>query len=125
MNDGRRKLEIPFTEQAILSTISRQTSLDVFRRRVRGFDLKQWDSIRPKRTREIAYVVTGNILQGIAQARRFGENLRDHQQRLLAQSKGHGHLVTYSDDRGALRHGYLMPRIFRPRDLAMMNLNPK
>jgi hypothetical protein len=24
-----------------------------------------------------------------------------------------------------LRHGYLMPRIFRPRDLAMMNLNPK
>ena len=125
VNDGRRKLEIPFTEQAILSTISRQTSLDVFRRRVRGFDLKQWDSISPKRTREIAYVVTGNILQGIAQARRFGENFRDHQQRLLAQSKGHGHLVTYSDDRGALRHGYLMPRIFRPRDLAMMNLNPK
>ena len=125
VNDGRRKLEIPFTEQAILSTISRQTGLDVFRRRVRGFDLKQWDSIRPKRTREIAYVVTGNILQGIAQARRFGENLRDHQQRLLAQSKGHGHLVTYSDDRGGLRHGYLMPRIFRPRDLAMMNLNPK
>ncbi len=122
VNDGRRKLEIPLTEQAIISTIRRQTSLDIFRQRVYGFNLKLWDSIRPKRTREIAYVVTGNILQGIAQARRFGENVRDHRQRLLAQSKGHGHLVTYSDDRGTLRHGYLMPRIFRPRDLAMMNL---
>ena len=29
VNDGRRKLEIPFTEQAVLSTISRQTSLNI------------------------------------------------------------------------------------------------
>ncbi len=118
VNDGRRKLEIPFTEQAILETIRRQSALDVFRSRVRGFTLKQWDSIRPKRTREIAYIVTGNILQGIACAQMFGSELSDKRQRMLAQSKGHGHLVTYSDDRGRLRHGYLMPRIFRPRDLA-------
>ena len=69
--------------------------------------------------------MTGNILQGIAQAQRFGENVSDFRERLLAQSKGHGHLVTYSDDKGRLRHGYLMPRIFRPRDLTMLNNNYK
>ena len=125
VNDGRRKLEIPFTERAILDTIFRQSNLMVFRNRVRGFTLRNWDSIRPKRTREIAYIVTGNILQGIAQAMRFGENVPDYRKRLLAQSKGHGHLVTYSDDKGHLRHGYLMPRIFRPRDLAMLNFKNK
>ncbi len=125
VNDGRRKLEVPFTEHAILDTICRQSRLLVFRSRVRGFTLKHWDSIRPKRTREVAYIVTGNILQGIAQAQRFGENVSDFRERLLAQSKGHGHLVTYSDDKGRLRHGYLMPRIFRPRDLTMLNNNYK
>ena len=120
VNDGRRKLEIPFTEHAILDTISRQSQLNIFRRRVRGFTLKNWDSIRPKRSREIAYIVTGNILQGIARAQRFGEKCSDFKQRLLAQSKGRGHLVTYSDDQGGMRHGYLMPRIFRPRDLSVI-----
>ncbi|MBR5067991.1 MAG: strawberry notch family protein [Bacteroidales bacterium] len=118
VNDGRRKLEIPLTELAVLDTISRQSQLNIFRSRVRGFTLQKWDSIRPKRTRETAYIVTGNILQGIARAQRFGEKLFDKKQRLLAQSKGHGHLVTYSDDHGSMCHGYLMPRIFRPRDLS-------
>lgn len=118
VNDGRRKLEIPFTEGAILDTIRKQSDLNVFRTRVQGFTLQRWDRIRPKRTREIAYIVTGNILQGIAHAQMFGSDMKDRRERLLAQSKGRGHLVTYSDDKGRLRHGYLMPRIFRPRDLA-------
>ncbi len=120
VNDGRRKMEIPLTEHAILETIYKQTHLNIFRERVKGFSLKHWDGIRPRRSRETAFIVTGNILQGIAKAQMLGSGLRDSRKRMLAERMGHGHLVTYSDDKGRMQHGYLMPRMFRLRDLAKL-----
>lgn len=115
--DNRRKLEIPLSEKGKLNTIRQQSDFPFMQQMLKKVTLKSWDSLCPQQVRERAWVITGNILQGIAVANHFGATITNSKRRRLAQSKGRGHLICYTDEQGRLCHGYLMPRIFRPSDL--------
>lgn len=112
--DSRRKMEIPLTESYRLHTIRKQTDLSVTRDRLRGISLQTWDTKRPLQNRERVYIVTGNLLPAIARCKQFGLDLKDDKSRRLAQMRMRGRLIRYSDDKGHLLSGYLMPRMFRP-----------
>ena len=117
--DSRRKLEITLSEGERLATIRRQSDCAFMRSALATVSVNQWDSLCPQQTRERVWVITGNILQGIAVANRFGANLHSAKKKRLAQSKGHGRLICYTDEHNHLCHGYLMPRIFRPADISL------
>ena len=34
-------------------------------------------------------------------------------------NKGRGHLVTYTDDMGRVKNGYMLSRMFRPTDIQL------
>ena len=117
VNDSRRKLEIPLTETQQLDAILVQCNpRSAFRHRYKGVKLEDWDERRMFANREEAYIITGNILQGIARAQSLGEKVADPRQRKWVSSKGRGKLISFTDEAGNLLHGYLLPRIFRPWD---------
>lgn len=116
VNDYRSRIELPLTADEKLSTIRAQTSLGILYTKLSATNLASWDSIVGNKTRTRGYIVTGNILLGLAKSRSFGEKISDYKERQLAINKGRGQLVTYTDDRGGVHHGYLMPPIFRNGD---------
>lgn len=119
VNDGRCRLDIPLTEESKLMTIYNQTHLGVMRQRLSKVTLDTWDSLLSNSTRERVYIVTGNLLSGIAYAKEFGKNVGNRKLRQLAMNKGRGHLVTYTDDMGRVKNGYMLSRMFRPTDIQL------
>jgi hypothetical protein len=87
-SDSRRTFRIPASKDAqIDQIISNSYSLSTGDQ----FDvLNNWDKLKPSRNREIRYIITGNILQGMAQ---FDK----------------GRLIEYSMQDGTIRKGILMP----------------
>ncbi|MCQ2191145.1 MAG: strawberry notch family protein [Paludibacteraceae bacterium] len=119
VNDGRRRIELPLTQCEKIEIIKAQTQMDIMKPRLRGVNFRNWDSLCPKEARETLYIITGNILLGIWKSGQFGNNIGDYRMRRLASAKGRGHLIIYTDNMGKVKHGYLMPRLFRPRDLTL------
>lgn len=119
VNDGRRRIELPLTQCEKISIIKMQTSMDIMKSRLRGVNFRNWDSLCPKEARETLYIITGNILLGIWKSGQFGKNIGDYRMKRLASAKGRGRLIIYTDNMGKVKHGYLMPRLFRPRDLTL------
>jgi len=117
VNDGRRRLEIPLTRAGEIETIRSQTQLQIMKPRLKGVNFSTWDSLCPKQAYEKLYIITGNILLGIYKAGQFGSSVSDNRLKRFAQAKGRGRLIIYSDVMGKIKHGYLMPKIFRPQDL--------
>ncbi len=116
VNDYRCKIELPLSDVDKLRTIREQTSLGILSSKLANTSLASWDSIVGNHTRTRGYIVTGNILLGIAMSKHFGNNIGDIKERRLAIDKGRGQLITYTDDKGGLHHGYLLPPIFRNGD---------
>lgn len=124
VNDGRCRLDIPLTEEGKLTTIFNQTNLGVMRQRLSKVTIDTWDSLLSNSTRERAYIVTGNLLSGIAFAKQFGKNVGNRKLRQIAMNKGRGHLITYTDDMGRVKNGYMLSRMFRPTDLQLYAPKP-
>ena len=124
VNDGRCRLDIPLTEEGKLMTIHNQTNLGVMRQRLSKVTIDTWDSLLSNSTRERAYIVTGNLLSGIAYAKEFGKNVGNRKLRQIAMNKGRGHLITYTDDMGRVKNGYMLSRMFRPTDLQLYAPKP-
>lgn len=124
VNDGRCRLDIPLTEEGKLMTIHNQTNLGVMRQRLSKVTIDTWDSLLSNSTRERAYIVTGNLLSGIAFAKQFGKNVGNRKLRQIAMNKGRGHLITYTDDMGRVKNGYMLSRMFRPTDLQLYAPKP-
>lgn len=124
VNDGRCRLDIPLTEEGKLMTIHNQTNLGVMRQRLAKVTIDTWDSLLSNSTRERAYIVTGNLLSGIAYAKEFGKNVGNRKLRQIAMNKGRGHLITYTDDMGRVKNGYMLSRMFRPTDLQLYAPKP-
>lgn len=117
VTDGRRRIELPLTQEEQIQTIKKQTELSIMKPRLKDVNFKTWDSLLPKEARETLYIITGNILLGIWKAGQFGKSINDSRMRRFANAKGKGHLVVYTDAMGRVKHGFLMPRIFRPADI--------
>lgn len=104
--DGRRCIEIPLSEynSGRLNTIFAQSDLKYGELERKTTNIKNWESITPSVGREEAYILTGNIVQAISDASK------------LPGTKGMGKLITYTDDKGSVKHGYLLPKSFMNQD---------
>lgn len=118
VNDSRVRLDIPLTEEGKLQTIQQQTRYGFMYDVLKNVDIQHWDAMTSKTTTEKAYIVTSNLLLGIAAARSFGKKEKNRKLQAIARNKGRGHLIVYTDDMGRIRNGYLMPRMFHPSDVA-------
>ena len=99
--DGRRRLEIKFTSDAILDEISNFTNRNYWAAKDTTID--NWDSSISNASREERYILTGNILQAWDDATREG---------VLP-----GRLVSYTDVDGNIHDGILMNQSWQPTQL--------
>lgn len=92
--DGRRRVEVKLSEINPLRVISDATSNNWDT--VSRTNLDTWDSMRPTSTRKEGYIMTGNILQAVADTK---------------DENGHypGQLISFTDMEGNVRDGILMP----------------
>lgn len=108
--DGRRIIELPLSEinnNGKLKTIIVQSSLPYLKAERDSTTIDNWESITPSRGREIRYILTGNITQAMIDAS-ANPALRN------------GKLITYTDNSGNVKHGFLLPvtfdaKAFRPK----------
>ena len=99
--DGRRRLEIKFTDGATLEEISTYTNTNSWMARQTNID--NWDTSISNATREERYILTGNVLQAWSDASQGG---------LLP-----GRLVSYTDIDGNIKDGILMNSTWSAGDL--------
>lgn len=92
--DSRRRIEIKLSDINALQSIDKMTMDNIDAARVITID--NWDSQIPTETRKEGYILTGNILQAIA----------DSQDEYGGYT---GHLVSYTDIDGNIHDGILMP----------------
>ena len=108
--DGRRIIELPLSEvnnYGRLKTIIIQSSMPYLEEERNSTTIDNWDSITPSRGREIRHILTGNITQAMIDA---SSN----------PALKNGKLITYTDESGNVKHGYLLPvtfdaKAFRPK----------
>lgn len=92
--DGRRRIEVKLSQIDALLSISKMTNMNWDR--ARSTTLENWDSAIPTETRKLGYIMTGNILQAIA----------DTQDEMGGYP---GQLISYTDIDGNIHDGILMP----------------
>ena len=92
--DSRRRIEIKLSDINALQSIDKMTMDNIDA--ARSITLDNWDSQIPTETRKEGYILTGNILQAIA----------DSQDEYGGYT---GHLVSYTDIDGNIHDGILMP----------------
>ncbi len=100
--DGRRKIELKLSDGLPLIRIGNQTfdNYDA----AKYTNLGNWDEQAPKETRKEGYILTGNILQAVADTQMEGGVMP-------------GQLVSYADIDGNVKDGVLMPDKWRPSQL--------
>lgn len=97
--DGRRKIEIKLSEMSKLKNIYYATMQNIGT--AKSTNLSNWDSQMPNETRREGYILTGNILQAVADTMDENGNYT-------------GQLVSYTDIDGNVRDGVLMPDNWNP-----------
>jgi len=92
--DGRRRIEIKLSQTDALRNIDKMTNDNWDA--ARSTTLDNWDSQIPSETRKIGFIMTGNILQAIADTQ--------------DEHGGYpGQLISYTDMDGNIHDGILMP----------------
>jgi|GEM_PF-1531786 len=97
--DGRRRIEVKMSDMTACNQIIDLTELNY--QTAAETNLSNWDSQIPNETRKTGYILTGNILQAIADTSDEYGNYT-------------GQLVSFSDDEGNVRDGILMPDQWTP-----------
>lgn len=97
--DGRRRIEVKFTDNNAVTSIRFLT--DANWNETRSITLDNWDSQMPTESRKKGYIMTGNILQAVA----------DTQDEMGGYP---GQLISYSDEEGNIHDGILMPDSWEP-----------
>lgn len=92
--DGRRRIEVKLSDTPALQSIYKMTNDNWDA--ARSITLENWDSQIPTETRKQGYILTGNILQAIADTQ--------------DEHGGYpGQLISYTDIDGNIHDGILMP----------------
>lgn len=97
--DGRRRIEVKMSDMTACNQIIDLTELNY--QTAAETTLSNWDSQIPNETRKTGYILTGNILQAIADTSDEYGNYT-------------GQLVSFTDDEGNVRDGILMPDQWTP-----------
>ena len=100
--DGRRRVEVKLGDEQSMRIIEFLTNENW--NEARDITLDNWDSKAPTETRKKGYIMTGNILQAVADTQdEFG--------------RYPGQLISYSDSEGNIHDGILMPDQWQPSQL--------
>ena len=87
--DSRKRVEIPLTRPKALERID--TDTERFAKECNVITMNSWDRLIPKKDRTTGRIITGNMLEA------------------LADNKNIGHLVSYTTDDGKVKQGILVP----------------
>lgn len=124
VNDSRRQIELPLSHCYPFELILKQTHVGAVWNQIKTLTVDTWDNFISHKRREHAYIVTGNLILGIAKANKMGENIRNPKIAEYVSSMCKGKLIAYTDNRGQMRHGYLLPRYYSPNYLkTVLNYN--
>ena len=115
VNDSRSIVRISMSDKESIKTIISQSSLGVSISRNSSINLKNWDLTISRNNREKAYIVTGNILAGIAKCRHCSKNVNKSKMSRLIAAMSIGRMVKFTDINGNIRTGYMLPRLFHPK----------
>lgn len=121
VNDSRSLIEVPLSSPELMTTIFLQTSMGMCRALLSSVSIDTWNSIRKNQTREKAYVITGNIILGIANTRNIIKRLEYNKYRNTLAGMYSGHMLTYTDDRGHIRNGYMLSRSYDPKLISLLS----
>jgi hypothetical protein len=91
--DGRRKISIPLSQNDVLDYMTTMGA-DLY------VNLENWDDSLSNATRKKGYIITGNLIQS------YGVNRS-------------GQIVSFTDSKGNVRQGILMPDTYDPADQAV------
>lgn len=87
--DSRKRVEIPLNRPAVLERI--QADSERFSKECKVVNMDAWDRMIPKKDRTIGRIITGNMLEA------------------LADNSSIGHLISYTTDDGKVKQGILVP----------------
>ena len=120
---GRRKLEVKLSESNMLTAIQDQTHSGIAGGLISGLSINTWDKFINHKTRTKGYLLSGNILLGLASLKKLAYMVKvfNDKDDLQRNSLLCGQLIKYNDNMGAVHTGYLMPDSFDP-NLARQHL---
>ena len=87
--DSRKRVEIPLNRPAVLERI--QNDSERFSKECKVVNMDTWDRMIPKKDRTTGRIITGNMLEA------------------LADNSSIGHLISYTTDDGKVKQGILVP----------------
>ena len=87
--DSRKRVEIPLNRPAVFERI--QADSERFSKECKVVNMDAWDRMIPKKDRTTGRIITGNMLEA------------------LADNSSIGHLISYTTDDGKVRQGILVP----------------
>lgn len=87
--DSRKRVEIPLNRPAVFERI--QTDSERFSKECKVVSMDAWDRMIPKKDRTTGRIITGNMLEA------------------LADNSSIGHLISYTTDDGKVKQGILVP----------------
>lgn len=87
--DSRKRVEIPLNRPAALERI--QADSERFSKECKVVNMYAWDRMIPKKDRTTGRIITGNMLEA------------------LADNSSIGHLISYTTDDGKVKQGILVP----------------
>lgn len=87
--DSRKRVEIPLNRPKVFERI--QTDSERFSKECKVANMDAWDRMIPKKDRTTGRIITGNMLEA------------------LADNSSIGHLISYTTDDGKVKQGILVP----------------
>lgn len=87
--DSRKRVEIPLNRPAVFERI--QSDSERFSKECKVVNMDAWDRMIPKKDRTTGRIITGNMLEA------------------LADNSSIGHLISYTTDDGKVKQGILVP----------------
>lgn len=87
--DSRKRVEIPLNRPAVFERI--QSDSERFSKECKVVNMDAWDRMIPKKDRTTGRIITGNMLEA------------------LADNSSVGHLISYTTDDGKVKQGILVP----------------
>lgn len=114
VNDSRRIIQIPLSSPDKLDCIKAQSCYGTMLGRLSNVNLSTWDTLAARKSRETSYIVTGNIILGMAHARKIALKIGDTNARALVAAMNSGHLITFTDINGKVHSGYQLAPFYDP-----------
>lgn len=87
--DSRKRVEIPLNRSKVFERIQKDS--EMFSKECKVVNMDTWDRMIPKKDRTTGRIITGNMLEA------------------LADNSSIGHLISYTTDDGKVKQGILVP----------------